>query len=195
MIRVGLTGNIGSGKSTVAQIFSVLGAPVYHADYESKKFLTDSQIKDEVRNIFGECVFDNDEIDRKALADVVFNDESRLKQLNRILHPLVKEDYLRWCDEHRQYTYTIQEAAILIESGFYRWMDYVIVVTAPREIRTKRIMQRDSATRKQVESRMQRQFTEKELKKYAHFVIDNGGKELVIPQVLEIHRKLADING
>ncbi|MCF8232120.1 MAG: dephospho-CoA kinase [Bacteroidales bacterium] len=195
MIRIGLTGNIGSGKSTVAQVFSVLGVPVYHADYESKKFLVDPQVKDEVRKVFGEHVFVNDQIDRKALADVVFNDESRLKQLNWILHPLVKNDYLQWCDDHSQYAYTIQEAAILIESGFYRFMDYVVVVTAPREIRTKRIMQRDSATRKQVESRMQRQFTEKELKKYAHFVIDNGEKELVIPQVLEIHRKLLDING
>jgi len=190
MIKVGITGNMGSGKSTVAKIFSVLKIPVYHADDEAKKFLDTPEVMARLQATFGSSVVKDNRVDRKALAGIVFNDDQKLKELNNIIHPLVKEDYHRWCENHKDFPYTLQEAAILVESGFYRLMDKVIVVSAPEDVRISRIIERDGATRQEVLSRMQNQYSESQLRAHADFVIDNGGSNLVIPQVLDIHEKL-----
>ncbi len=190
MIKVGLTGNIGSGKSTVSKIFEALRVPVYHADTEAKKFLDTPEVISQLRALFGESITVDNRINRKTLAAIVFNDEKKLQQLNEIIHPFVEEDYKYWCSKQRDVVYTLQEAAILVESGFYRFMDKIVVVTAPVETRINRIIERDQATRDEVLSRMERQLPETELKGYADFIVSNSGEKLVIPQVLEIHNKL-----
>lgn len=190
MMKVGLTGNIGSGKSTVAKVFSALNIPVYHADEEAKKFLDTPEVLARLQATFGSSVINDDRVERKALAEIVFNDDQKLKELNNIIHPLVKDDYKRWCENHKHFSYTLQEAAILVESGFYRLMDKVVVVSAPQETRILRIMERDQATRREVMSRMKKQFSESQLRAHADFVIDNSGSDLVIPQVLVIHDAL-----
>lgn len=192
MIKVGLTGNIGSGKTTVASIFQALDIPVYHADVEAKKFLEKPEVVSRIQALFGEKVISERKIDRRALAGVVFSDEAKLNQLNQLIHPFVEADYRKWCESHANDSYTVQEAAILVESGFCKMMDKVVVVAAPQEVRMERILQRDGTTRNEVENRMKRQMPEQELRKYADFVIENDDKQLVIPQVLKIHETLKE---
>jgi len=195
MIKVGLTGNIGSGKSTVAKIFSTLNIPVYHADTEAKKFLDTPPVISELRFLFGESIIEKNRVNRKALAKVVFNDKEKLNQLNNIIHPFVKEDYMKWCENQKEAPYTVQEAAVLVESGFDKLMDQVVVVAAPMEIRIDRIMARDSVSKNHILNRMEMQYPESTLKEHADFVIDNSGKSHVIPQVLKIHKELLNIAG
>jgi dephospho-CoA kinase len=191
MLRVGLTGNIGSGKSLVASIFQTLGTSVFCADAEAKKLYERNSVKDQIRRWFGSQIFTEEGvIDRKALAGIIFNDEDELKKVNELIHPLVRESFHEWISERQNDPYVIYEAAILFESGHYKELDKIILVTAPADIRIKRVMERDGIPREDVLARMAHQCEEEKKMHLADFIIRNDGKEMVIPQVMEVHRRL-----
>lgn len=191
MLKVGLTGNIGSGKTVVASIFSSLGIPVFHADLEAKKQYDDEDIRNIILRKFGPRVFSSSgEILRPVLAEIVFNDPVTLDQLNKIIHPGVYRDYLEWSRKRSGYAYTLYEAAILFETGHYRDMDKVICVTAPEEVRINRVMERDHVSQQEVERRMASQWKEDKKVAMADYMIKNDGSEMVISQVMAIHKSL-----
>jgi dephospho-CoA kinase len=193
MIRIGLTGGIGSGKTTVAKIFELLGVPVYFADDEAKRIMSrDEPLKKEIQKHFGEEAYINGELNRVFLASKVFNDEGKLELLNSIVHPATLSDAEEWFD--RQTTaYAIKEAALIFEAGSEKNLDYVIGVHAPAALRIKRSMERDNASRDKVIERMNRQMDEEEKMKLCDFVLKNDEQELLIPQVLALHEKLVAI--
>jgi dephospho-CoA kinase len=196
MLKVGLTGNIGSGKSLVAKIFSILGIPVYNSDNESKKFLESEEVKTTIIKNFGsEILFADGAIDRRKLGNIVFSDPSSLNTLNSILHPLVIKDFTQWCLSNRDQKYIIQETAILFESGYYRQFDKTIQVICSPEIAIERVIQRDKSTREEVLKRMQFQFEDSKKAAIADYVILNDGSELIIPQIQAIHKKLLQISA
>lgn len=193
MKTVGLTGNMGSGKSLVSTIFTILGIPVYHADHVSRRLLETGNIKETIRKIFGAGVFTrNDEVDRKALAGIVFSKASSLATLNMILHPLVKEDFRAWVRSQSDTPYVIHEAAIIFESGFQGEFDRIIHVSCPREIAVTRIIDRDHFGREEILKRMQFQMEDEKKAALSDFVIRNDGSEMIIPQVLAIHKSLLE---
>ncbi|MGA2823335.1 MAG: dephospho-CoA kinase [Bacteroidales bacterium] len=196
MLKVGLTGNIGSGKSLVAEMFSIFGVPVYHADQESKKFLGDPLVKEKILSLFGEIVLTpTGEIDRRALATIVFSDEKALMTLDSILHPMVIDDFMHWCETFGEYPYIIQEAAIIFESGVTGIFDRIIHVSCPKEIAIKRVMKRDGIDANSVLQRMRYQMEDAEKAGRSDFVIRNDGTEMIIPQVLSINKQLSEIGA
>jgi dephospho-CoA kinase len=196
MLKVGLTGNIGSGKSLVAKIFSTMGIPVYNSDRESKKFLELVEIKSTIVKSFGPVILLPDgEIDRRKLGDIVFSDPSSLNSLNSILHPLVIKDFRQWCLSNQDQKYIIQETAILFESGYYRQFDKTIHVSCSPEIAIERVIQRDKSSRETVLKRMQFQFEDSKKAAMSDYVILNDGSELIIPQILSIHKQLLQISS
>lgn len=191
MIRVGLTGNIGTGKSTVARIFNILGVPVYNADKRSKDILFTHEVQDTLKSFFTGIATDIEGfIDRKALAEIVFNDAASLRILNSVLHPKVEHDFSVWCQLHREKAYIIQEAAILFESGFDRLFHKIILVTAPEEVCIQRVIERDKVNREQVLARMANQWPQQEKMKRADYIIENNPDIPLISQVLEIDKEL-----
>ena len=191
MLKIGLTGNIGSGKSTVAKIIKILGIPVYHSDIEAKKFLTDKTVMRELTNRFGTEIVTESKIDNKKLASIVFKENDSLIFLNNLIHPLVKEDFENWCNTVSPTNkYIIQEAAILFESNFDKYVDKTILVIAPENIRLERVIKRDSISKEEVLKRMANQWDEERKVKLADFLINNNDKELLIPQLIEIHKKI-----
>lgn len=193
MRRIGLTGNIGSGKSIVSEIFSILGIPVYHADEQSRKFLMEPEVKARLRELFGEAIFPSgNEVDRRELAKIVFTDVRSLKSLNSILHPLVLDDYKKWCELYNDANYTVHEAAIIYESGIAGLFDKIIHVSCPEETAVRRVIKRDGMDAGSVAMRMRFQMEDGKKAKLADYVIVNDGLELIIPQVLSVHRLLTD---
>ena len=190
MIKVALTGNIGCGKSIVARIFETLGIPVYHADIVARKFLDDPGVKQSLRSAFGEDIFNNEIINRKKLASIVFKDKSSLEFLNSLIHPKVKEDLHHWIESKNKFTYIVQEAAILFESGFYHEFDKIILVTCPVELALRRVMIRDNVSEEEVRHRQLNQWPQEQKLALSDFVIRNDEQELIIPQVLDIHTQL-----
>jgi len=191
MIRVGLTGGIGSGKSIVASLFEHLSVPVYHADAEAKRMLDDPEIIREITRLFGDSVLDAAGlVNRKLLAAIVFTDPAKLDQLNGLIHPAVKSDFLLWCEQHREYAYVLQEAAILFETGFNKLFDKTIAVYAPRDIAVQRVIKRDHVSAEEVMNRMKNQWLPEQVAGLADYVIQNDGTRMLLPQVLEIDRKL-----
>jgi dephospho-CoA kinase len=191
MLHVGLTGNIGSGKSTVAGIFSVLGIPVYHADMESKKILAMPEVEEVVISSLGHSILgEGNRIDRKALANLVFNDPEALATLNGILHPLVLKDAMEWVRKQQGVPYVIHEAAVIYESGFSGAYDRIIQVSCPKELTIARVISRDGSSREEVLQRMRNQWEDDVKSNLADFVIVNDDTTLVIPQVVSIHQTL-----
>jgi len=191
MLKIGITGGIGSGKSTVCKVFSVLGIPVFEADRIAKNLMiTDQEIHEKLVRLFGEAVYLPDQtIDRKYLAGIVFNDPSLLAQLNAIVHPVVKKTFFDWC-EKQQSPYVIHEAAILFESGFYKMMDKTITVVTDEVERIQRVMKRNDITLELVKERIRNQWSDEERIKLADFIIRNNDDELIIPQIIEIDKKI-----
>ena len=192
MLRIGITGGIGSGKTTVCRLFELLGVPVFYADTEAKTILeADLDVKTAVINKFGSSVVDTaGSIDKKKLGALVFNNKDMLEQLNSIVHPAVARHFENWCMQHKSENYILQEAAILFESGANKQVDKIITVVAPMELKIKRVMQRDSVTPDQVEQRIKNQLSDDEKVLRSQFVIHNDEQLLVIPQVIAIHQEL-----
>ncbi|HRY98577.1 MAG TPA: dephospho-CoA kinase [Bacteroidales bacterium] len=196
MLSVGITGNIGSGKSLVCKVFDVLGVPVFHADLAGRQVLEQAEVIRRISKEFGAGVLDPDgRIHRPALAARVFSDPVSLGFLNDLVHPAVEALWKDFSIIHADKPYVLHEAAILMESGFYRLMDEVILVKAPPEVRKARVMQRDSWGEEEFERRASLQWSEAELARYASFSINNSGNEAVLPQVLDIHHMLVSLAG
>jgi dephospho-CoA kinase len=191
MLKIGITGNIGGGKTTVSKVFEVLGIPVFYADDAAKHVMvTDDILIDGIKSAFGrESYFDDGSLNRKHIAGIVFNDEKELARLNALVHPAVFRAFDNWSAQITNAPYVMKEAALLFESDSYKMCGHTIMVTAPLELRIKRVIQRDGFSRKEILKREARQFTEEQKIKLADFVIKNDDTELVIPQVLELHEK------
>jgi len=190
MTTVGITGGIGSGKTTICRIFSELGIAVYNADDEARQMYGMTSVQVELKKLFGEKIFRaNGDLDKKKLADLIFNDEKALKEVNILIHPMVKKHFDKW-REQQTTLYVLKEAAILFESGSYKDCKKVIAITAPPEMRIGRILQRDRRSRKEIEQIMAHQWTDEKRIKHSDFVIANDETKLLIPQVLEIHNNL-----
>ena len=188
MRRVGLTGGIGSGKSTVARVFGTLGVPVFDADDEGRQLLNEKgPVREAVIGAFGADLYDASQLDRKALAAIVFNDHEALAGLNAIVHPAVRTRSNAWCAQHKQAAYVIMESAILAETGGDKAMDHLVVVTAPAELRVSRVMARDGVGEQEVRDRMRNQSDDAARTARADTVIVNDDRTMVIPQVLAIH--------
>lgn len=190
MLKVGLTGGIGSGKSTVARVFSVLGIPVYDADSAAKRLMRDDpSIRDAVTSAFGAEAYRDGQLQRSWLAETVFTDPAKTALLNGIVHPAVIRDASEWMRGQRA-PYAVKEAALVFESGSQSGLDLVIGVTAPERLRIERVVARDGLTEGQVLDRMAKQMPEAEKMARCDRVIVNDGKTPLIPQVLEADRWL-----
>lgn len=193
VLKVGLTGGIGSGKSTVAKMFELLGVPVYYADAASKRlYHTDRELMASLKEHFGEDIYTADQLNRQKLAALVFNDPAKLELLNRLVHPPTIRDAEDWMKKQTA-PYVIKEAALLFESGSVSGLDYVIGVYAPVHLRIKRTMDRDNVSREEVQARMNRQIDEDIKMRLCDFVITNNEQQLVIPQVIQLHRQLLQL--
>ncbi|TZF85006.1 dephospho-CoA kinase [Pedobacter sp. BS3] len=189
MLKIGITGGIGSGKSTVSKLFELLGIPVFYADTAAKTVMqTDSILVDAIKTTFGEAAYTNGQLNRKYLANIVFNDEQQLLKLNALVHPAVFRAFDTWVLQQKQAPYVLKEAALLFESGSYKMSDKTILVKAPLSLRISRVMQRDGITQQEVEQRMNKQLSDAGKEKLADYVIQNNETELLIPQVLKLHQ-------
>jgi dephospho-CoA kinase len=194
VLRVGITGGIGSGKSTVAQIFEVLGIPVYYADIAAKKIMNEDEgLRSAITNIFGEQAYTNNILDRKYLSSIVFSDPAKLKQLNELVHPATKKDGEAWMQQQTS-PYAIHEAALIFEAKVSDRLDLVIGVSSPIELRIKRAMDRDKVSREEVLKRMEQQLDEELKMSKCDFVLINDEQQLLIPQVLTLHEKLIGLS-
>jgi dephospho-CoA kinase len=193
MLKAGLTGGIGSGKSLVAEMFSILGIPVLNAD-ATARFLTDTDaaLKAAITVLFGEAIYQNGRLNRPFLASLVFNDKAQLQKLNNLVHPATVAYGQQWFKQQKDVPYVLKEAAIFFESGTYVEMDLMIGVSAPLELRLKRAMERDNITETEVRRRMDNQMDEAEKMKRCDYIIHNDGSQSVIQQVLKIHEALKD---
>jgi dephospho-CoA kinase len=194
-LRIGLTGGIGSGKSTIARIFEVLGIPVYYADQEAKRIMNeDEQLRRQIIQHFGEKAYRQTGLDNKYLAGIVFNNREKLDLLNSLVHPATIGDAERWMQQQKT-PYAIKEAALIFETSSQEHLDYVIGVSAPEPLRIHRAMQRDNITREAVLARMQKQIQEVIKMRLCDFIIYNDEQQLVIPQVLALHQEITALGG
>ena len=189
VLKIGLTGGIGSGKSTVAKIFSTIGIPVFYADVAARNVMhEDAVLKQKIKQTFGDAAYENDKLNRKYIADIAFNNPFKLEQLNAIVHPATIAAAQQWMLQQTT-PYAIKEAALFFESGSAEGLDYIIGVYAPQHLRIQRVMQRDNVTREDVFTRMSKQINEEMKMRLCDFVIINDEQTLVIPQVLKLHEK------
>ncbi|MCB0396084.1 MAG: dephospho-CoA kinase [Flavobacteriales bacterium] len=192
MLKVGLTGGIGSGKSLVSKIFLTLGVPVYFSDDAARKLTdTDPDLKQSIIALLGEQSYGPDGLmNRKWVAGKVFKDPALLQKLNMLVHPAVAVDFKQWLEARHDVSYVIREAAIHFESGAHKEMDVMITVSAPESLRIQRVMKRDGTMEKEVRSRLANQLTDEEREQRSQYVIRNNDHQLVIPQVLQIHENI-----
>ena len=189
MLRVGLTGGIGSGKTTVARIFESLGIPVFYADEVAKRLMTeDPKLSEAIKEKFGPSAYLDGKLNRTFIAELIFSEPEKLAWLNQLIHPATINAANRWFEEQKA-PYAIREAALLFEAGTNVGLDFIIGVTAPVEMRIARVMERDHVTREEVLKRMQHQLDDTEKMKRCNFVIDNNEASLVIPEVLALHAR------
>ncbi|TMU56806.1 dephospho-CoA kinase [Flagellimonas algicola] len=189
---VGLTGGIGSGKSTVAEMFRALGISVYDSDVEARNLMTSSaQVKEAIVELLGEASYEDGNLNRTFVASKVFAEPVLLKALNRIVHPAVREHFAHWVTK-QEGPYVIQETALIFENGMQDQYDHIILVSAPYEIRLERVMRRDQAIKEQVLERMRNQLEDDKKKDLSHFIIDNLDLENTRRQVIKLHETLAN---
>ncbi|MBB6500034.1 dephospho-CoA kinase [Pedobacter cryoconitis] len=195
MLKIGITGGIGSGKSTVCRIFETLGIPVFYADTVAKEIMvTDPVLMEGISKTFGEESYTGGKLNNKHIAGIVFNNKEELAKLNALVHPAVFRAFDTWEETiSADVPYTLKEAALLFESGSYRLCDKNILVTAPKEVKIQRVMERDGASRAEVEARMDKQLGDEEKIKMADFLIRNEESQPVILQVLELHRQFINL--
>lgn len=190
MLKVGITGGIGSGKSTVAKIFASLGIPVYDADSAAKNLvLTNPRVRQQIINTFGEASYQNGLYNKTHISEIVFRDKKKLELLNSYIHPATIEDANNWFLTQNA-PYALKEAALIFESKSNKTLDFVIGVFAPIDVRIQRTMIRDGISEEEVKARINRQMNETEKMKLCDFVIDNSGRESVITQVMDVHISL-----
>ena len=191
---IGLTGGIGSGKSTVANYIASKGIPVYIADEEAKKIMERDDVKQKIQNLFTESILNSDNsLNRKKIAEFVFNNPDKLKELNAIVHPEVQLHFKNWLKEHKNYPFIIKEVAILFETGGNKQCDKVILITAPEELRIERAKKRDNLTKKDILVRIKNQISESKKKELSDFVVENinlNNTFLKIDEILKILAKL-----
>lgn len=188
MLKIGLTGGIGSGKSVISRIFSILGTPVYNADAEAKRLMSrDAGLLLKLRQAFGPEVIGENGPDREALARIIFNDPESLKLVNSLVHPAVAVDFESWLEDHGNAPYIIKEAAIIFETGSDRHLDMVILITAPEELRMRRVMDRDKETGPNVRKRMDNQWPDEKKIPLAGLVLNNDNTSPLLPAILELH--------
>ncbi|MEZ4907912.1 MAG: dephospho-CoA kinase [Saprospiraceae bacterium] len=196
MYKIGITGGIGSGKTTVSKIFEAMGIPVYNADSKAKYLMTsDEELIDNIKKLLGEnSYFDNGELNRKYISDIIFNDKPLLDKMNNIVHPAVQQNFIKWSNEQTS-PYVIKEAAILFESGSYKDLDFIILVTAPIELRIERVCKRDNITNEKVQERINNQMPDSQKIKLSDFIIINDGKHSLINQIMEVHKQILKLSG
>ncbi len=195
--QIGITGGIGSGKSTICKIFTCLGVPVYDADSRAKSIMTtDGILIEQIKKEFGDLAYLPDgSLDREYLSRVIFENQEKRTLLNQMVHPRVAADTDRWLDQNREATYVVREAALLIESGAYLRVDKVLLVTAPEELRIKRVLARvPLRLREEVVKIMATQLPEEEKKKVADVVVYNDETQLLVPQILHLHNQFLKLN-
>ena len=197
MLVVGITGGIGSGKSTVCRIFEMLRIPVYNADERAKAlYIEKDEVRELVINLLGEEAYVDGQLNRTYIAQKAFSDQAVLSQLNGILHPAVAEDFETWKNaQNSNLPYILKEAAIMIEAGSHKSCDQLILISAPEEVRIARVMERDNANEAEVKARIQKQWTDEQKKAYADFVIENDANHSLIEQVMQIHEQLIALNS
>jgi len=192
---IGLTGGIGSGKSSVLEIFKKIGISTYNADESAKKLISsDKKIIYSIKQLFGEDIYDENKLNSKLVSKIVFNDKEKLKSLNLIIHPAVAIDFDNFCFKHRDETYIVKEAAIIFETKTENLFNKIIYVKAPKEIRIDRVMQRDNLSRDDVLNRIQNQINENSIIDKCDFIIDNINFSELEEKVLEIHNTLISLN-
>ena len=192
-MRVGITGGIGSGKTTVCRVFETLGVPVYYADAETKRLYSENkELQATLLAEYGPEVLENGKINKGFLRSLVFGKPEAALKLNSLVHPFVFEHYEQWCLANEHNPYTVKEAAILFESGSYKRIHLAIGVVAPKELRIQRVMNRDHCTREDVLLRMQKQLPQDELVSKCHYLIHNDDEKSIIEQVRSLHNKLLE---
>ena len=190
MNKIGLTGGIGVGKTYVSKIFENLGVPVFNADKEAKHCLnSDLQLIDSIKNMFGKNVYENNLLQTNLLANIVFNDKTKLEALNNLVHPVVKKKFSLWTKKQKS-NFVIKEAAILFESNSHLDLDLVICVSAPKYLRISRIIQRDKLSVSEVEGRIKSQMPQKEKENLSNYVIYNDEKKMLLPQIIKIYNSI-----
>jgi dephospho-CoA kinase len=194
LLKIGITGGIGSGKSTVCTIFKILGIPVFNADIEARKLYDEPQVKEAIMLAFGDNMYPQGVFDKKAMANIVFQSADKLKQLNELLHPLVQIQFDTWLQQQES-PYTIKEAALLIEAGSYQQLDELILVTCPMNKRIERVMKRDRVSEDEVLARINKQLSEEDKRTLCQYEIINDDRQLLIPQVLQLHHQLMRVAG
>jgi dephospho-CoA kinase len=189
MLKIGITGNIGSGKTTVSKMFEILGIPVFYADTAAKNIMTTDEILiADIKRTFGDAAYLADgSLDRKYIANIVFTDDKELAKLNALTHPAVFRAFDAWVEGIKNVPYVMKEAALLFESTSYKMCDHTLLVTSPLELRIARVMKRDHITRSDVVAREAKQFTEEKKRELADHILENDEKQLLIPQVLALH--------
>ena len=192
---VGLTGGIGSGKSSILEIFKKIGVSTYNADESAKKLIsTNKNIIHSIKKLFGEEIYNENELNSKLVSKIVFNDKEKLKSLNSIIHPEVAKDFEGFCHNHRHEAYIVKEAAIIFETKTENLFDKIIYVRAPDDIRIDRVMQRDNLSREDVLIRIRNQLTETSIIDKCDFVIDNTNYSELERKVLQIHDVIISLN-
>lgn len=192
MLKIGITGGIGSGKTTVCHLFETLHIPVYYADDAAKWLMNNNaDLIIAIKNAFGNDVYnDQNQLQRTKLASIVFSNANARKLLESFVHPAVEQHNQQWIEQHKNAPYVLKEAALIFESGSYKHLDKVITVTAPLELRISRVTKRDNATREQVEARIAAQMPDEEKIRLSDFVIYNNEQQMLIPQVMHIHEQI-----
>lgn len=197
-LLIGITGGIGSGKSTISRFFEVLGVPVYNSDDRGKYLMVnDEQLMNQVKSTFGgQSYFDDGSLNRAYLASEVFSNEEKLQKLNSFVHPAVGRDFENWAEGNMHEPYVLKEAALLFEAGIYKQLDKTICVMASKSLRMERVFLRDEQrSQEEIENIIERQISDGQRKKLADYLVDNNGTELLIPQVLKIHQELLNLAG
>ena len=190
MKKIGITGGIGSGKTYVASVFQSLGIPIFNADIQAKKLMTSSgKLMKLVKEEFGNDIYKDSDLNKEKLASIVFNDKSKLEKLNSLVHPIVKKEFNNWCKKQIS-PYVIKEAAILFESNSHVGLDAVICVSAPLDLRMKRLLNRDDYSEKEIKKRIENQISQEEKEQRSDYIIVNHERDLLLPQIIKIHEKL-----
>ena len=196
MLKVAVTGNIGSGKTMISRFFETLRVPVFYADREAKKLYDNPVVLKKMTEMFGPVLLNNSgKLNKNKLAEIIFNDKANLEKINAFIHPRVRDKFNQWLTEQKDQPYCIQEAAIVFETGLYKQFDKIILVYAPEDMLIERVMKRDSVAQNQVLKRLENQMPQKLKAELADYILNNNNSCLLLPQMLKIHKELIKLSG